>query len=479
MIQTVSGSKIGRDSENAESLYRRMAWRLLPLLLLCYVVAMMDRLNVGYAKLQFLSDLHFNEATFGMAASALYVGYIAFEIPSNLMLERVGLRATLLRIMTLWGVFAMALAFAVRSWDFYGLRFLVGAAEAGFFPGVLYYLTLWFPSGWRARTTSLFALAVPLAGLITAPASSWIMIHMAGVASLRGWQWLFLLEGAPAIALAGVAYAVLPNRPSEAGFLSVGEKDIVARDLHADEALHGGGRGGFAAALSDARLYALAVVYFAFYATQSVLLLWVPTLLRNSGVADLAEIGWRASAVFAAGALGMALIGWSSDRLNERRRHLTGCGAAASVALCALPFAANRPDATTLLLMAAAVGIFGFLALFWTVATTLLGVNARAGGIALVSSIGASGSVLSPAFIGWMQVLTGSLYGAIATLALMFLLCVAAIWLLAPRRADPSCRNGEASSSRAGPYHLAGRPDFSAGAGAQRVAGLRFDRADP
>ena len=151
MVEIASNPEIASDFEITERLYRRIAWRVLPLLLLCYVVAMIDRLNVGYAKLQFVSDLHFNEATFGMAASALYVGYIAFEFPSNLMLERIGLRATLLRIMTLWGVFVMALAFAARAWDFYGLRFLVGAAEAGFFPGLVYYLTLWFPSGWRAR----------------------------------------------------------------------------------------------------------------------------------------------------------------------------------------------------------------------------------------------------------------------------------------------------------------------------------------
>ena len=413
--------------------YRRIAWRLLPFLLICYVVAMVDRLNVGYAKLQFLADLHFDEATFGMAAGVLYIGYILFEIPSNLMLERIGVRATLLRIMALWGVFAMAMAFAAGRWSFYGLRFLIGMAEAGFFPGILFYMTLWFPNAWRARITSLFALAVPLSGVLAAPASSWIMTHMAGVAALRGWQWLFLIEGAPAVGLAVAAYFYLPNRPSEARFLSAEEKAALARDLSDDERRAGATKGGFLAALKTTRVYGLGLVYFAFYSTQSILLLWVPTLLKNTGLKDLTEIGWRASAVFVVGAIGMALVGWSSDRTQERRWHLIGCGMIATAALSSLPLAAHDANATMILLMAASAAIFAYLALFWTVPTAVLGPSARAGGIALVSSIGASGSALSPTFIGWMQVLTGSLYGAIIALALMFLASLVALWLCLPR----------------------------------------------
>ncbi len=412
--------------------YRRIAWRLLPFLLLCYVVAMVDRLNVGYAKLQFLADLHFDEATFGMAAGALYIGYILFEVPSNLMLERVGVRATLLRIMILWGVFAMAMAFAANRWSFYGLRFLIGAAEAGFFPGVLFYLSLWFPNAWRARIISLFALAVPLSGVLAAPASSWVMTHMAGVSGLHGWQWLFVLEGAPAVGLGLIAYLYLPNRPGDARFLGEEDRAILARDLAKDE-LDGSSKGGFAAALKDRRVYALALVYFAFFSAQSILLLWVPTLLKSAGLADITEIGWRASAVFVVGAVGMAAIGWSSDRLQERRWHLIGCGIVASAALVALPLAAHDVDATMLLLMAAAAGIFAYLALFWTIPTAVLGAKARAGGIALVSSIGASGSAVSPTFIGWMKVLTGSLYGAITVLALVFLASLVVLWATAPQ----------------------------------------------
>ena len=344
---------------------------------------MVDRLNVGYAKLQFLADLHFDEATFGMAAGALYIGYILFEIPSNLMLERIGVRATLLRIMALWGVFAMAMAFAADRWSFYGLRFLIGVAEAGFFPGILFYLTLWFPNAWRARITSLFALAVPLSGVLAAPASSWIMTHMAGVSGLRGWQWLFLIEGAPAVGLAVAAYFYLPNRPSEARFLTAEEKAALARDLSEDERRAGAAKGGFLAALKNPRVYGLGLVYFAFYSTQSILLLWVPTLLKNTGLKDLTEIGWRASAVFVVGAIGMA-----ARRLELRSHAKSGAGISpaagviATAALSSLPLAAHDANATMLLLMAASAAIFAYLALFWTVPTAVLGSDARAGGIA-------------------------------------------------------------------------------------------------
>jgi sugar phosphate permease len=260
------------------------------------------------------------------------------------------------------------------------------------------------------------------------------MTHMAGLAGLRGWQWLFLIEGAPALLLGVIAYFYLPDRPANARFLSPREKAMIERDLTGGAGAKAG-RGTFAGALRNPKVYALALIYFAFYSTQSILLLWVPTLLRNSGIRDLGEIGGRTSLIFLAGALGMAAIGWSSDRSLERRWHLIVCGTVASAAFFVLPLAANSADGTTLILALAAVTIFAFLALFWTVPTAVLGPGARAGGIALVSSIGASGSALSPAFMGWTKVLTGSLFGAIAVLAGVFLASMVALYFCAPDRA--------------------------------------------
>ena len=416
----------------SDRLYRRIAWSLLPLLLLCYIVAMIDRLNVGYAKLQFVTDLHFDEGIFGVAAGALYVGYILFEVPSNLLLARVGIRVTLLRIMTLWGVFTMALAFAHTRYDFYGLRFLVGAAEAGFFPGVVLYVTYWFPNRYRGRVIALFAMGVPLSGVIAGPLSTWIMVHLAGVAGLRGWQWLFILEGAPALVLGAAAYHLLADRPATARFLSAQEKLMVEADLAADVDARSGRAAprGFAQALRTPRVYALAIVYFAFYSMQSVLLIWVPTLLKSAGVTDLAAIGWRASAIALVGAVGMAAIGISSDRLEERRWHLIGCGSIAALAFALLQ--TGDADHVTLLLMVASIAMFGFLGVFWTIPTAFLGPEASAGGIALISAIGASGSALSPVFIGWMKLWTGSFFGAVDMLAVLFFASMVVLYRCIP-----------------------------------------------
>ncbi len=428
-------NELGVGSEAA--LYRRVAGKLIAFLVPCYIVAMIDRLNVGYAKLQFMGDLHFDEAVFGAAAGSLYVGYVLFEIPSNLVLQRVGLRVTLLRIMSLWGLFTMALAFANARWNFYALRFLVGAAEAGFFPGLVYYSTLWFPNRYRGQVISWIALAVPVSGVIAGPLSGAIMTGLNEVGGLRGWQWLFLIEGAPAILLGIAAYFVVPDRPSSARFLKPVERERIAGDLADDEPVARSSLPGavtFREVLRRPQTYALAGCYFAFYSAQSILLIWVPTLLRNAGVTSLVEIGWRSALVFLAGAVGMVVLGWSSDRNRERRWHLAGSGAVASVAFLLLAPAAGNADATTACLLVAAVTMFAFLALFWTVPTALFGSAARAGGIALVSSIGAAGSALSPVFIGWTQVWTGSLFGAIRVLALVFLASLMVVYRYAPAR---------------------------------------------
>lgn len=432
-----------------DALLRRVALRLVPFLALCYVVAMIDRLNVGYAKLQFMADLGFDEADFGFAAGSLYVGYILFEIPSNWMLQRVGLRRTLLRIMVPWGALTMAMACAQSRTAFYALRFLIGAAEAGFFPGLVYYVTLWFPAGHRARVISWFALAVPLSGVIGAPVSVAVMGGLNGVAGLHGWQWLFLVEGLPAIVLGLLAYGLLDDVPARARFLDTAQKARMARLLGEEPPGAAARVERFAEVLRRPRFYALALVYFAFYSAQSVLLLWVPTLLRNAGAADLAQIGWRSATVFAAGALGMTALAWHSDRRGERRIHLLFSGGCACAAYALLPLFAGSLGATHACLMVAAATMFAFLALFWTVPTAELGPAARAGGIALVSSIGATGSALSPVFLGTMRVATGSLYGAIGVLAAAFFAALVLLgWMLRPGRALGAAPQASAGQGR-------------------------------
>ncbi len=414
--------------------YGRIGRRLIPFLLVCYLAALIDRLNLGFAKLQFLADLHLDEAVYGFAAGILYLGYILFEVPSNLLLARIGIRRTLLRIMVLWGLFTMALAFAGDRYSFYALRFLLGAAEAGFFPGIVLYLTTWFPQVRRGRVLSLFAVGVPLSGVIAGPVSGLIMAHWGGMAGLKGWQWLFLLEGFPAVALGVAAFLYLPDAPADARFLRPHERDRVARDLAADRAAApGAGRGW-----REPRILALALVYFAFYAIQSLLLLWVPTLLKAAGVADIVEIGWRAGAVSLAGAVGMVALGFISDRTGERRRHLVGAGTLGSLFFISLPLANGSPNGTVLLLAGAAACIFGFLALFWTSVSGVIGAGEAAVGFAFISSVGAVGSFLSPTFIGWVREASGSFTGAVDALSVLMLAAMAVLWRTLPRDAKKS-----------------------------------------
>ncbi len=395
-------------------LYGRIAWRLIPFLLACYTVAIIDRFNIGFAKLQFLHDLNIDDAVFGLAAGIFSVGYVALEVPSNLLLVKVGVRKTLLRIMVLWGIVTVLLALVQNQYHLYLLRFLLGAAEGGFFPGILYYLTLWFPDRVRGRMTSLFVMAVPLGGVIAGPLSGLIMDHMQGVHGLHGWQWLFLLEGVPAVLLGIVAYLYLADGPEVASWLSTDAQRQVASELARDRAAVPGTTRSFTAALREPRVYLLSFIYFAFFCSLNTILLWTPTLLKRVGVATTTEIGWLSGAISVASAIGMVAIGYSSDRTRERRWHVVSCGLVAATCFIALQAAQASILVTVMLLAVASIGIFAILSLFWTIPNAMLEGNAAAGGIALISAIGSFGGAVCPALIGWMNVATGSIYAPLA-----------------------------------------------------------------
>ncbi len=342
-----------------DAVYRRVAWRLVPFLLLCYVLAIIDRFNIGFAKLQFIQDLRLNDAIYGLAAGAFSVGYVAFEVPSNLLLERVGVRKTLLRIMVLWGIVTSAMMFVRGATHLYVLRFLLGVAEAGFFPGILFYLTYWFPDRKRGRMTSLFVTAVPIAGVIGGPVSGWLMDHTHGVGGLRGWQWLFLLEGIPSVLLGVVAYFVLTDRPASAAWLSVAEKETILADQASDRARSAvKPTRSFGDALRSGRVYALAAIYFAYFCSLNSILLWTPTLLRLVGIRTLTDIGRVSGAMSLIATAGMIVIGYSSDRFLERRWHVALSGLTAAGAFLLLPFAAHSVAVTVLLLTIASIGIY-------------------------------------------------------------------------------------------------------------------------
>jgi MFS family permease len=425
-------------TEVERRLFWRVALRIIPLLFLCYIVAMLDRLNVGFAKLQFLSDLHMSEAVFGTAAGLLYLGYVLFEVPSNLMLQKYGVRLTLLRIMSLWGIFTILLAFANNDYEFYGLRFLVGAAEAGFFPGVVLYMSYWFPERIAARVTGLFILAVPVAGIIGSPLAAWTMAEFDGTYGLRGWQHLFILEGIPPIVLGILAYVLLANKPGNARWLSVREREIITSRIEGEDRKQPGysGTNTFIDALKSPSLYLVMGCYFAFYSAENAILLWIPSLLRAGGVGSLAVIGWISSGISLGAAAGLVAVSYLSDRFSDSRlKHLLVCGAVTAASLVALPLGNGNAYVTAALLLVSSAALFSFLSLFWTAMRRYFQGPARAGGIALVNSSGAMGGLVSPMFIGWMKDRTGSFYLPIGILAVVFLFSLILLFLAFRRRA--------------------------------------------
>jgi D-galactonate transporter len=405
-----------------DATFRKVLWRLLPLLILCYVCAYLDRVNVSFAKLQFMGDLGFDEAAYGLGAGLFFIGYVLFEVPSNLLMQRIGARRTLLRIMVTWGVISSATMFVKTPTQFYILRLLLGVAEAGFFPGVIFYLTFWFPSARRGRVTGYLMASTAIAGIVGGPVSAWIMVHMAGLLGLKGWQWLLLVEGVPSLLLGGLAFLILSDRPAEATWLSEKEKAIVLEQLRADE--RGGAQGHGAGhslrgALAQPKLYVAIVTYFCVLMPFNAIGFWVPTILKDMGITNLIDVGLLSSLVFVAAAMGTYVLGASSDRFKERRWHLLLSSAAMAVCFAMLPSALHIQGLAIAMLSVAAAAAYGAFVVFWTIPPAFLDGNARAAGIALITSIGGTGAFVSPTLVGWIKTNVGSLYPALIALGII------------------------------------------------------------
>jgi MFS family permease len=292
-----------QSATDHNAVYRKIGTRLLPFLLACYVINYMDRVSIGYAKLQFQQDMQLTDSVFGLITSAFFVGYIVFEIPSNLLLLRIGAPKTLMRIMTLWGATTIAMAWAKNEYWFYALRFLLGVFEAGFFPGILLYLSFWYPNHQRGRATSLFLVGIPLAGIVGGAISGGIMDGLDMVLGIRGWQWLFVIDGIPAILLGLSAYFVLTDRPENALFLTPAQRALVADDLMADRKAHTHGTAvSVEEVFTSPRVWLMAFIYFttAFLNNNNV---WFPTLLRRAGAASVSEAAYILMGVWAVAAL--------------------------------------------------------------------------------------------------------------------------------------------------------------------------------
>ena len=402
--------------------YRKISWRVMPIVLIAYVCAFLDRINIGYAQLQMKHDLAFSDAVYGLGAGIFFVTYLLFEVPSNLLLEKIGARLSFLRIMVLWGLASAATAFVTQAWQFYVIRLLLGIFEAGFFPGIILYLTYWYPSQRRGRVTGLFLFGMPITGVLGGPLSGTIMSGMEGLGGMHGWQWLFLVEGLPTVLLGFVLYRMLPDNPARAPWLNHTEKVLVQSVLDADHQgdAKAGHHGRLAAALTDSKTYVLAFVYFCCACAVYTVTFWLPTMIKGLGIAPIATIGWYTAVPYIFGALGVLVISRSSDRFKERRWHVGGTLVIGAVALASTSFLGTAVAPVMVLLCIASFFIFGGGSLFWSIPPTYLGRDAAAAGIAVISSLGILGGFVSPTLIGWIKGVTGSIQmGLLALTALV------------------------------------------------------------
>jgi MFS family permease len=404
------------EFENAT--YAKVARRILPLLFAGYFLAILDRVNVGFAKLQMASELGLSDAVYGFGAGVFFVSYFLFEVPSNLILARVGARRWIARIMLSWG--AVSAAFTVLGslhWgplapafglsdaelSFYALRFLLGVAEAGFFPGVILYLTFGFPARRSANVVALFVLAIPLASAIGSPVSG-LILQVLGGGALKGWQWLFLLEALPSLALGLVVLAKLPDGPHEAAWLGDDERALVEARLAEERAARptGGQRHSLMEMLRDWRVWALALADFLRAMINNVLNFWMPTLVQDLGIPKGAylEVGAVAAIPWGIAAVAMILVARHSDRTGERRWHATLSLLVSAAGLLMLAFAGHAPVLSVVALTLVAIGAMAWLAVFWTLPSAFLSGVAAAGGIAWINALSQLGGFVGPDMLG-------------------------------------------------------------------------------
>lgn len=428
-----TSSEYAPSSTILTSAYRKVALRLIPLLFLGYVCAYLDRINISFAKLQMQSDLQFSEAAFGLGAGLFFVGYIIFEVPSNLVLARVGARAWLARIMISWGLLSGLTMVVQNEIQFYVIRFLLGVAEAGFVPGVLLYLTYWFPSGRRAKFIAFFMMGIPVAALIGGPLSGWIMTAFDETGGLHGWQWLFLLEAIPTVVLGLVILFALPRTLETVRWLTDPEKLAVGADLAADAQTGADREHSFGAALRNRRVWWLGIIDMSFMTATYTVSFWLPTLLRNAGAADAATIGWLTAIPSAAAVLFLLLNGFSSDRLRERRWHLLVPMLIGAAGLGLSTLFTDNLTITVLLFTIANAGVVATYSVFWCLPSNFLSGKAAAGGLALITSMGNLGGFLATYILGWLADVSGT-----ATLGILlftaFLIVGAVLAYLLPAR---------------------------------------------
>ncbi len=434
--------------EDRNRTFRRIALRILPFATAVYILAWLDRVNVGFAKLTMLDDLGWSDAIYGAGAGIFFLGYFLFEVPSNLLLQKIGAPKTILRIALGWGVVSVLMALCSEPWHFYVLRFLQGAFEAGLHPGLILYLTFWLPAHRRARSIAIFMSASPIALLVGSPLAAYIMTSTDGLLGLADWQWLFIVEGFPSIILGILAVFVMTDRPSNAKWLTPIERAHVAYELDMESADLDGREHKFSGALRSKTVWVLILTLFCIITGNATLSFYGPSLITAAGFGDITSVGWIMSGVFLFGWLGMMVNGWLSDRHRESRWHAACAAALGASGLIAAAMAQEAGSGVGVILALAlsAAGTMGSIPVFWSLPPRFMSGMALAAGLALINSIANLAGYFAPQFLGAMKTATGFYSTGLYVIAGVEFVAVALILLFIRKQSTVA---SEADSSEA------------------------------
>jgi MFS family permease len=389
------------DESMEAKTYRKVDVRLLPFLFLCYILAYLDRVNVGFAKLQMLKDLSLSDAAFATGAGIFFIGYFFFEVPSNVLLRKFGARMWIARIMISWGVISACMIFVKGQWSFYAMRFLLGIAEAGFFPGVIFYLTLWYPSRLRSTRTAWFVAAIAVSGVIGNPVSGWIMDKLTGAMNLAGWQWLFLAEGIPSVLVGFWVIFYLNSSIEEAKWLTAEEKTLLANNLVVEDQHKTEHKLGDA--FKSGKVWVLCAIYFTLMIGLYGIAFWLPTIVKAFGIKGYLRIGLITAIPYGVAVIGMILLSHHSDKTGERRLHYVVNVTAGAVGLILSGLFASQPVLAIIFLSIGTLGVIGSMPLFWPLPSAFLAGTAAAAGIGLVNSVGNLGGYFGPNIPIWAK----------------------------------------------------------------------------
>ena len=431
---TATSPSMGTNANELKATYAKIAWRLIPFLVFLFILAWLDRVNVGFAKLHMLQDLQFSEAVYGLGAGIFFIGYFLFEVPSNLLLEKIGARKTLARITILWGAASIGMAYVTTPTQFYIMRFLLGVFEAGFFPGVVLYLTYWFPAEYRARVNGLFMTSFALAGVVGGPLAGLILNGMQGVGHLANWQWLFILEGIPSVIAGMFVLKYLPEKPVNAKWLTPQEQQAVTRALELENSQTGNKHLSFKDAYRNSAIWLCAAVYFCIVSGNATIAFWSPSIIKAIGINNDLMIGVLSALPFIAGTIAMVWNGAHSDKTGERRMHCAVATLIACLGLVATGMLLHNALFALIALTIASVGILAAFPVFWSIPAAFLAGTAAAGGIALINSIGNLAGFVAPYMIGSLKTSTGSLSSGLYFVAALEILASILVILFVKKR---------------------------------------------